>query len=92
MYDIRNKGDAIVRLNEYLLDVAYVDPRIPKVSLEPFFSPRTTEAVLAFQKTEGLSPTGTVRPGRRFGREPRGSEPSESAKAAFSSRASSLSR
>ena len=60
MYDIRNKGDAIVRLNEYLLDVAYVDARIPKVSLEPFFSPRTTEAVLAFQKTEGLSPTGTV--------------------------------
>lgn len=60
MYDIRNKGDAIRELSEYLLDVAYVDFRIPKVSLEPFFTPRTTEAVLAFQRTEGLSPTGVV--------------------------------
>ena len=60
MYDVRNKGDAIRELNAYLLDVAYRDPRIPKVSLEPFFTGRTTEAVLAFQRAEGLSPTGTV--------------------------------
>ncbi len=58
MYDVRNRGDAIRELNAYLLDVAYVDPRIPKVSIEPFFSGRTTEAVLAFQRAEGLSPTG----------------------------------
>ncbi len=60
MYDIRNRGDAIRELNAYLLDVAYVDSRIPRVSLEPFFSARTTEAVLTFQRTEGLSPTGIV--------------------------------
>jgi peptidoglycan hydrolase-like protein with peptidoglycan-binding domain len=60
MYDVRNRGDAIRELNAYLLDVAYVDPRIPRVSLEPFFSGRTTEALLAFQQTEGLSPTGVA--------------------------------
>jgi peptidoglycan hydrolase-like protein with peptidoglycan-binding domain len=60
MYDIRNRGDAIRELNTYLLDVAYADPRIPRVSIEPFYTERTTEAVLAFQRTEGLSPTGAV--------------------------------
>ena len=60
MYDIRNREDAIRELNGYLLDIAYEDPRIPRVSLEPIFSKRTTEAVLAFQRTEGMMPSGIV--------------------------------
>ena len=60
MYDIRNQGDAIRRLNAMLLDIAYEDPSIPRVSVEPYFSSRTTEALLAFQQLEGLAPSGAA--------------------------------
>ena len=60
MYDVRNKKESIRELNSYLLDIAYDDPRIPFVSLEPFFTSRTTEAVLAFQHAMGLDVSGIV--------------------------------
>ena len=60
MYDIRNKSEAIRELNGYLLDIAYIDPRIPRVSAEGVYSLRTAEAVLAFQTQAGLPPTGAV--------------------------------
>ena len=60
MYDISNKRDAIRQLQEFLLEIAYTDNRIPKVALDGIYSERTAEAVLRFQNREGLQPSGVV--------------------------------
>ena len=60
MYDIKSRESAILSLNAALLDIAYFDTRIPKVSLEPIFSKRTEDAVLAIQHATGLAPSGRV--------------------------------
>lgn len=60
MYDITDKRSAVRELQTYLLEIAYSDTSIPKVAIDGDFSDRTTEAVLAFQRKAGVSPTGVV--------------------------------
>ncbi len=53
--------DETVRLlQEYLNYVAGFYPQIPTVNPTGYFGTRTQEAVIAFQRLQGLPPTGTV--------------------------------
>jgi peptidoglycan hydrolase-like protein with peptidoglycan-binding domain len=47
-------------LQEYLNYIAQYYPQIPSVSPTGYFGSRTQEAVIAFQRLQGLTPNGTV--------------------------------
>lgn len=55
-----SEDDSVRVLQEYLNFIARTDTRIPTVNVTGFFGERTEEAVLAFQRAEGIDPTGTV--------------------------------
>ena len=57
----RGSEDESVRvLQEYLNFIARYDDRIPQTGVTGFFGERTEESVRAFQRAEGIPPTGTV--------------------------------
>ncbi len=54
------EDDTVRLLQEYLNYVAGFYPQIPTVTPTGYFGTRTQEAVIAFQRLQGLPPTGTV--------------------------------
>ena len=55
-----SESETVRTLQQYLNYVSNTYPEIPAVSTTGYFGTRTQEAVLAFQRLEGLSPTGVV--------------------------------
>ncbi len=55
-----SESESVRLLQEYLNYIAANDPRIPSVTPTGYFGPRTEEAVIAFQNTFGIEPTGIV--------------------------------
>ena len=55
-----SEGEAVHTLQEYLNFVAAYYPEIPPVSPTGYFGTQTREAVLAFQRLEGLTQTGVA--------------------------------
>ena len=54
------EDESVRLLQEYLNYVAGFYPQIPTVNPTGYFGSRTQEAVIAFQRLQGLPPTGTV--------------------------------
>ncbi len=54
------ESDSVRLLQEYLNYIANTYTSIPTVTPTGYFGPRTEEAVLAFQNTFGIAPTGVV--------------------------------
>lgn len=55
-----SESESVRLLQEYLNYISTQDSRIPSVTPTGYFGPRTEEAVIAFQNTFGLEPTGIV--------------------------------
>lgn len=55
-----SESEVVRLLQEYLNYISGFYPQIPAVSPTGYFGPRTQEAVIAFQRMEGLTPNGTV--------------------------------
>ncbi len=55
-----SEDETVRLLQEYLNFVAGFYPQIPTVNPTGYFGTRTQEAVIAFQRLQGLPPTGTV--------------------------------
>lgn len=67
--DIHQDQDLYIReLQTYLRTVATRHIEIPLIAVDGIFGPETTQAVIAFQESFGLEPTGrsTGRPGTPF--------------------------
>ena len=54
------ESDSVRILQEYLNYISLFYTQIPSVSPTGYFGPLTQEAVIAFQRMEGLPPNGTV--------------------------------
>jgi peptidoglycan hydrolase-like protein with peptidoglycan-binding domain len=54
------ESDSVRLLQEYLNYISAFYPEIPSVSPTGYFGSRTQEAVIAFQRLQGLTPNGTV--------------------------------
>lgn len=59
-YRIDNDAEPVREIQRYLLEVAHVDDRIPKVTIDGHYGDTTRNAVKAFQNTEGMEETGIV--------------------------------
>ena len=59
-YHIDNETEPVREIQTYLLEVAYADDRIPKVTIDGHYGDTTRDAVKAFQETEGITETGIV--------------------------------
>lgn len=55
-----SESEVVRLLQEYLNYIAQFYPQIPTVSPTGYFGNRTQEAVIAFQRMQGLTPNGTV--------------------------------
>ena len=55
-----SESEVVRLLQEYLNYISIFYPQIPSVSPTGYFGSRTQEAVIAFQRMQGISPTGTV--------------------------------
>ena len=55
-----SESEVVRLLQEYLNYIAQYYPQIPSVNPTGYFGSRTQEAVIAFQRLEGLTPNGTV--------------------------------
>lgn len=55
-----SESEVVRLMQEYLNYIARFYPRIPTVSPTGYFGERTQEAVIAFQRLQGLTPSGTV--------------------------------
>ena len=55
-----SESEVVRLLQEYLNYIARFYPQIPSVSPTGYFGSRTQEAVIAFQRLQGLTPNGTV--------------------------------
>ena len=55
-----SESEVVRLLQEYLNYIAQYYPQIPIVSVTGYFGSRTQEAVIAFQRLQGLTPSGTV--------------------------------
>lgn len=55
-----SEADAVRVLQEYLRYIAGFDDRIPAPAVTGYFGTQTRDAVIAFQNTQGIPPTGTV--------------------------------
>ena len=55
-----SESEVVRLLQEYLNYIAQYYPQIPSVSPTGYFGTRTQEAVIAFQRLQGLTPNGTV--------------------------------
>ena len=55
-----SESDTVRLLQEYLNYVALSYPQIPSVNVTGYFGERTQEAVIAFQRLQGITPNGTV--------------------------------
>jgi peptidoglycan hydrolase-like protein with peptidoglycan-binding domain len=55
-----SESEVVRLLQEYLNYIAQYYPQIPSVSPTGYFGSRTQEAVIAFQRLQGLTPNGTV--------------------------------
>ena len=55
-----NEREAILNLQRYLRQLSFVNKEIPTPPQDGVYDTRTREAVKAFQKLEGLPPTGEV--------------------------------
>jgi peptidoglycan hydrolase-like protein with peptidoglycan-binding domain len=55
-----NERQAILNIQRYLRQLSYVNPDIPAPPLDGVYDTATRTAVEAFQRTEGLPPTGLV--------------------------------
>ncbi|MBQ4324762.1 MAG: peptidoglycan-binding protein [Clostridia bacterium] len=60
LYRIDAPREVISEIQRYLLQVAYSDTRIPKVTVSGDYTPLTREAVTVFQGTKNLPETGQV--------------------------------
>ncbi len=58
-----SESEVVRLLQEYLNYIAMYYPTIPSVTPTGYFGTRTQEAVIAFQRLEGLTPNGTVEAG-----------------------------
>lgn len=54
------ESDTVRLMQEYLNYIAAYYPQIPTVSPTGYFGSRTQEAVIAFQRMQGITPNGTV--------------------------------
>ncbi len=54
------ESEDVLLLQQYLDTIAEVYPEIPTVSPTGYFGPRTQDAVIAFQRLAGITPTGIV--------------------------------
>ncbi len=59
-YRIDNETEPVREIQTYLLEMAYADDRIPKVTIDGHYGDTTRDAVKAFQRTEGMDETGIV--------------------------------
>lgn len=59
-YNIDDPAQVIRQVQTYLLEVAYDDPRVPKIAIDGIYDDATRNAVSAFQKIAGLPETGIV--------------------------------
>ena len=55
-----SESEVVRLLQEYLNYISTFYPQIPSVNPTGYFGSRTQEAVIAFQRMEGLTPNGTV--------------------------------
>jgi len=55
-----SESEVVRLMQEYLNYIAQFYPQIPTVSPTGYFGERTQEAVIAFQRLQGLTPSGTV--------------------------------
>lgn len=55
-----SESEVVRLLQEYLNYISQFFPQIPSVSPTGYFGQRTSEAVVAFQRINGLEPSGTV--------------------------------
>ncbi len=55
-----SESEVVRLLQEYLNYIAQFYPQIPSVNPTGYFGERTQEAVIAFQRLQGLTPNGTV--------------------------------
>ena len=55
-----SESEVVRLMQEYLNYIASFYPQIPTVSPTGYFGSRTQEAVIAFQRLQGLTPNGTV--------------------------------
>ena len=55
-----SESEVVRLLQEYLNYIANFYPQIPSVSPTGYFGSKTQEAVIAFQRLQGLTPNGTV--------------------------------
>ncbi len=56
----QNERQYLYNLQRYLRGIAVTDPSIPSPPLDGIFDTATEEAVMAFQKSQGLTATGKV--------------------------------
>lgn len=55
-----DQGDPVRVLQYYLDIIGYFDNQVPVVRLDGYFGPETREAVIDFQRSQGLTPDGIV--------------------------------
>ena len=55
-----NYEDAVRNLQRYLRTISFYDPSIPRVPIDGIYDTATEHAVIAFQASRGLAPTGKV--------------------------------
>lgn len=58
--NIMNNARPITNIQEYLRELSYHDPDIPRVNVDGIFGDETREAVIAFQNKNKLPPSGEV--------------------------------
>ena len=56
----KNNQTEVIELQNMLRTIALADGSIPLINPDGIFGPKTEEAVIAFQKDAGLSPSGIV--------------------------------
>lgn len=59
-YTEKEKKEHITEIQQYLMEISYVDENIPRVIPDGIYGPETRMAVEAFQRSNGLPVTGTV--------------------------------
>lgn len=60
MYSEKQKKEHIKELQRMLYEISFYNTRIPTIIPDGIYGPETAEAVKAFQREYGLTPTGSV--------------------------------
>ena len=60
MYRIEERENAIATIQRYLLIISQVDPMIPHLAVDGIYGEETSLAVIEYQKSRALAPSGVV--------------------------------